>query len=189
MDFSNKFGAGKYNLTVAAELRHQRIQHSIATNPNFTFIAPRYFTAFAESAFPLMFFVDGRVGDGQVSMDVARSFFQDSRMPDGFFRPNGSIGSLTLNDAIAEIFLAHQIQPGANQGGRVNNYVLDPTSASFTGPDSDCGLYEVFASTILKTLYPNPKGILKEALNANLGFFYSSSPKEAGCTQVFPFGP
>ncbi|KIJ35172.1 hypothetical protein M422DRAFT_262549 [Sphaerobolus stellatus SS14] len=35
--------------------------------------------------------------------------------------------------------------------------------------------------------YANPTGILKEALNTNLGFFYSTVPKDAGCTQVFPF--
>jgi hypothetical protein len=59
-DFSNRFGAGKYNLTVAGELRIQRIQESIATNPEFSFVSPRYVTAYAESVFPINFFIDGR---------------------------------------------------------------------------------------------------------------------------------
>ncbi|KAL0577960.1 Aromatic peroxygenase [Marasmius crinis-equi] len=33
VDSSNRFGAGKYDCAVAAELRFQRIQESIATNP------------------------------------------------------------------------------------------------------------------------------------------------------------
>ncbi|KIJ28718.1 hypothetical protein M422DRAFT_269926 [Sphaerobolus stellatus SS14] len=40
VEFNNKFGGGNYNLTVAAELRWQRIQESITTNPNFSFIVP-----------------------------------------------------------------------------------------------------------------------------------------------------
>jgi hypothetical protein len=98
--FSDKFGAGYYNLSVAAEFRFQRIQDSIATNPQFSFISPRYFTAYAESVFPIAFFIDGRDSSGQLDMNVARGFFQDSRFPDGFFRPNLS-GTRTSSETVS----------------------------------------------------------------------------------------
>ncbi|KAF8989696.1 hypothetical protein BDQ17DRAFT_1547523 [Cyathus striatus] len=50
-DFSNRFGGGYYDITVASELRWQRTQQSIATNPQFTFVSPRYYTAYADPYF------------------------------------------------------------------------------------------------------------------------------------------
>ncbi|KAJ3519596.1 heme-thiolate peroxidase [Coprinellus aureogranulatus] len=41
VEFSNRYGAGSYNMTVAAELRRRRIEQSIATNPKFDFTSPR----------------------------------------------------------------------------------------------------------------------------------------------------
>lgn len=181
--FSNQFGGGFYNLTAAAEFRWQRIQESIATNPNFSFISPRYFTAYAESTFPLVFFVDGRKSDGRLPLDVARGFFQESRMPDGFFRANGSVGIDLIGEAIGLIFQAHPIAPGGNQG-TVNSYTVNPNSADFS---QFCKLYTDFVNITVKSLYPNPKGILRDALNANLGFFFSPLAG-SGCTQVFPYG-
>ncbi|KJA13294.1 hypothetical protein HYPSUDRAFT_151752 [Hypholoma sublateritium FD-334 SS-4] len=182
VEFSNRFGAGKYNLTVAGELRHQRIQQSIATNPNFTFVAPRYFTAFAESAFPVDFFIDGRDSNGQLEMDVARSFFQNSRFPDGFFRPNHSV----TGEGSDVVFAAHPIEPGRNVGG-VNNYVLDPTSADFTTP---CLLYTNFVNETIVGLYPSPTGDLRTALNFYLNLFFEAfdNSEGSGCTQLFPYG-
>ena len=114
-----------FRLNVAAELRFQRIQDSIATNPEFYFVSPRYFTAYGESVFPFLFFVDGRVSDGQLDLTVARGFFQNSTMPDGFFRAKRSIDE--INDFIVIVFSAHPTQPGENQGD-TNNYVFDLTS-------------------------------------------------------------
>ncbi|CAA7262403.1 unnamed protein product [Cyclocybe aegerita] len=178
VDFSNRFGGGKYNLTVAAELRFQRIQDSIATNPQFSFVSPRFFTAYAESVFPINFFVDGRRNDGQLDMDAARSFFQFHRMPDDFFRPNGAKSA----QGIERVFLAHPMLPGGNVG-QINSYTPDPTSADFTNP---CLLYENFVNQTIKGLYPNPKGKLRKALNTNLDFFYQGIG--SGCAQVFPYG-
>ncbi|KDR71465.1 hypothetical protein GALMADRAFT_74948 [Galerina marginata CBS 339.88] len=179
--FSNKFGAGKYNLTVAGEFRFQRIQDSIATNPNFTFVSPRYFTAYAESTFPVNFFIDGRHENGQLDLKVARGFFQESRFPDGFFRASGPRGT----EGIEVVAAAHPLQPGRNVG-RVNNYVLDPTSADFSNL---CLLYENFVNQTIKGLYPNPTGILREALNINLDYFFQGlNEAGAGCAQVFPYG-
>ncbi|KIJ33933.1 hypothetical protein M422DRAFT_182714, partial [Sphaerobolus stellatus SS14] len=85
-NFSERFGGGNYNLTAAAEYRFFRIQQSISDNPQFSFIAPRYFTAYFEAAFPLVFFVDGRTANGQLSMENALSFFRDMHFPDDFHR-------------------------------------------------------------------------------------------------------
>jgi hypothetical protein len=76
------------------------IQQSIATNPTFSFISPRYFTAYSESALPVAFFVDGRRGDQQLNMADALSFYQGMQMPADFFRPNGSFGLAEIGTAI-----------------------------------------------------------------------------------------
>ena len=43
VDFSNHYGDGYYNLTVAAEYHYHLIQQSIAINPNFSFVSPPLF--------------------------------------------------------------------------------------------------------------------------------------------------
>ena len=182
-DFSNHFGAGYYNNTVAGELRFQRIQDSIATNPEFSFVSPRYFTAYAETVFPFLFSVDGRISDGQLNLTIACGFFQNSSMPDGFFCANRSIGFNEINDPIGNVFSTHPIKPGKNQG--VNNYVFDPTSASFT--NDPCLLYYNFVNQTVWSLYPNPTGALRDALNVNLNTFYGSL-QATNCTQLYSFG-
>lgn len=182
VSYSNRFGGGKYNLTVAAELRWQRIQQSIATNPNFIFVSLRYFTAYAESVFPVAFFVDGRSGDQQLNMADARGFFQNMQMPTNFFRPNISSGLTEVGSGIDMVFAPHPIQPGNNRG--VGNYVLDPTSANF---NQFCTLYESFVNNTVRSLYPNPTGVLLKAIKTNLNYFYGPMGK-AGCPQVFPYG-
>ena len=127
--------------------------------------------------------MDGRVSDGQLNLTVARGFFQNSSMPDGFFRANRSIGLVEISDLITAVFNAHPIQPGKNQG--VNNYVVDTTSASFTS--DPCLLYDSFVNETIRSLYPNPKGALRDALNFNLNNLYGPI-KNSGCPQLFPFG-
>jgi hypothetical protein len=179
VDFSNRFGAGKYNLTVAAELRFRRIQDSIATNPTFSFVSPRFFTAYAESVFPINFFIDGRQTDRQLDLDAALGFFRDMRMPDGFFRPSKPMGA----DDLDKVAAAHPISPGRNVNG-VNTYTPDPTSADFSTP---CLLYVNFVNQTIRGLYPNPTGVLKDALNRNLDFLYEFIANPL-CPQVFPWG-
>ncbi|KIJ34119.1 hypothetical protein M422DRAFT_263767 [Sphaerobolus stellatus SS14] len=118
---SNDFGGGILNITSAAAFRVQRVQESIATNPKFTFNAPRYVGAYSETAFPPVFWVDGRKADHHLSLDVALGFFEDGRMPNGFFRTNPSTGFDVLITVIGEIFRFHPIRPGSNQGC-VNSY-------------------------------------------------------------------
>jgi hypothetical protein len=168
---------------VAAEFRFQRIQDSIATNPQFNFISPRYFTAYAESVFPLAFFVDGRHENPlHLNMTVARGFFQNSRMPDDFFRSNISWGLDLIGNGIDTIFKPHPIEPGANNG-TLNSYTLDPNSADFN--NGSCKLYTDFVNITVRGLYPNAKGPLLAALNKNLDFFFG--PLAGGCTQVPAF--
>lgn len=179
--FSNRYGAGNYNLTVAAELRWQRIQDSIATNPNFTFVSPRYFTAYAESTLPVLF-VDGRVANGQLNLTNARGFFQNNQMPADFYRANASFGLREVSRAIGPIFSLHPIQPGRNNG--VGNYIPDPTSANFS---TSCKLYTSFVNDTVRSLYPNPKGALLNALKANMHYFHSPL-QGPSCPEIFPYG-
>ncbi|KAJ3573520.1 heme-thiolate peroxidase [Leucocoprinus birnbaumii] len=175
---SNQFGAGKYNLTVAGELRIRRIQDSIATNPTFSFVAPRYFTAYAESVFPINFFIDGRQTDKQLDLDDALSFFRDMKFPDGFFRAGQPSGA----EGLEVVAAAHPVPPGANTG-TLNSYTPDPTSADFS---HFCLLYVNFVNQTIKSLYPNPTGVLRDALNRNLDFLYEFVD-DPSCPQVFPF--
>ncbi|KAF8901376.1 heme-thiolate peroxidase [Gymnopilus junonius] len=184
VEFSNRFGGGKYNFTVASEFRWKRIQDSIATNPNMSFVSPRYFTAYAESTFPINFFIDGRLNTRELDLTVARGFFQHSRMPDGFFRPNRSMGGQGM-ELVAD---PHPIQPGRNVGG-VNNYVIDPTSADFS---TFCLLYENVVKKTIKGLYPRPTGVLRRALDINLDYLFQGFTLLNGngpdaCKQVFPY--
>jgi hypothetical protein len=178
--YSNQFGAGKYNYTVAGEFRYKRIQDSIATNPNFTFKNARYFAAYIETVFPVNFFVDGRQTDGQLDLDVARGFFQNMRMPDDFHRASKPMSS----EGTDIVIRAHPFPPGGNING-VNTYTPDPTSANFTSPDG-CILYDQFVNGSVRALYPNPTGVLKKALNTNLQFLYDTT--DGTCEQVFPWG-
>jgi hypothetical protein len=178
VEFCNRFGAGKYNLTVAGELRFQRIQESIATNPEFSLMPPRIATAYAESVFPLNFFINGSQNDtGELDLDDALSFFRDMRFPKKFFRAEGPRGGQGI-DVVAA---AHPMAPGVNNG-TVNSYTPDTSS----GDLSDiCLVYTSFVNQKIKSLYPYPTGVLKEALNRNLNFLYEAS---LNCSQVFPYG-
>jgi unspecific peroxygenase len=135
---------------------------------------------FAESVFPAVFFVDGRVADGQLNLTNARGFFQNSQMPADFFRTNASAGFNTIGRGISSVYARHPIQPGKNNG--VGNYTLDPTSANFT---QFCKLYTNFVNGTVLSLYPRPTGVLLKALNTNLDYFYS--PLNQSCPQVFPY--
>ncbi|KAF9528330.1 heme-thiolate peroxidase [Crepidotus variabilis] len=179
VDFSVRFGAGNYNFTVAAELRHQRIQESIATNPSFSLVSPRYYTAFVESVFPIAFFVDGRKNDSQLDLSAASSFFLNNSFPPDFFRANGP----RTAKGIDQVFEPYPILPGGNVG-KINTYTVDPTSADFS---NFCLLYTNFVNETIRGLYPEPTGVLRRALNTNLNYFYQGI-NNSGCTQIFPYG-
>ena len=182
IDFSNRYGGGKYNLTVAGKLRGQRIAQSIATNPAFSFVSPRYLTAYTESSFPFQFFVDGRFPEGQLDLDAARSFFQDHHFPDDFHRANHPMTSRAM-----DVYLQNMTQPGMNVNG-VNSFMVDPTSPNL---DDVCGFYTNHVNKTVRGLYPHPTGNLLVALNTNLDYYYQAfidMNPGVPCEQVFPYG-
>ncbi|KAF8868524.1 heme-thiolate peroxidase [Gymnopilus junonius] len=180
--YSEKYGAGKYNYTVAAQLRKFLIQDSIQNNPQFSLVSPRLFTAFAESVFPINFFIDGRDTSGQLDLDVARSFFQNMTFPPNFFRRAGAVSNVGQN-VVTD--LLPNFKPGYNAHG-VNTFTVDSTSATLTEP---CLRYTNFVNKNIKQLYPNPTGVLKQALTINLQFLYEATvAANESCTQVFPYG-
>ncbi|KDR84365.1 hypothetical protein GALMADRAFT_54851 [Galerina marginata CBS 339.88] len=179
VDFSNKYGAGKYNLTVATELRHFLHQDSLTRNPQFSLVSPRLFTAYGESVFPINFFIDGRQKDGQLDLTAARGFFQLMQLPPDFHRHDGSIS----NEGFLTVYNKYPIQPGGNTKG-VNTYKADLSSPTLFTP---CQRYTDFVNKNIKALYPYPTGLLRKAINTNLQFLYEATLSD-NCTQVFPYG-
>lgn len=123
VQISKDVGGGKYNVSAAAEVRFQRFQDSVKNNPTFNFANPRFATAFAETVFPLAFFIDGRVTDQELALDLdsMRGFFQNSRMPRDFWRRGVPLGLTGPGaDAAAATFAfvqtAHDYFPGFNNG-------------------------------------------------------------------------
>jgi hypothetical protein len=150
---------------------------------NSPFVTPRYITAYAEMVFPVNFFIDGRQGDGQLDLDVARGFFQYGRMPDDFHRASKPMSV----EGIVQVIPAHPWSPGSNVNG-VNTYTPEPNAANFFTIDpSGCEFYGEFVNQTVVGLYPNPTGVLREALNRNLDLFYQASTG-GNCTQTFPYG-
>jgi hypothetical protein len=147
VEFSDLYGDGFYDLTVAGELRDQLLQESIATNPEFSFKNVRYFTAYSETVFPINFFVDGRKTEKKLDMDSAQSFFRDMKFPPDFYRSATPIA----DQGLSGMFKVHPFLPGGNLDGKINNFAVDPTSVTFETP---CVFYEDTLNTV-KALYPN----------------------------------
>ncbi|KIJ50375.1 hypothetical protein M422DRAFT_245641 [Sphaerobolus stellatus SS14] len=179
INISTGFGFnGTYDINAAAELRHERLLDSITGNPNLVFTSPRILSAYSETVFSLIFFVDGRLNNRQLTISAARDFFDFQRMPNDFFRQPAPVNFSIVESLANQIFTKHPFTPGVNYG--VNNFVLllnTPALSNF------CGIHEDIALRVV----PHPTGDLKNALNKNLGFFGAVSA-EHSCTQVFPFG-
>ncbi|KAJ3572416.1 hypothetical protein NP233_g3099 [Leucocoprinus birnbaumii] len=129
--------------------------------------------------FPINFWVDGRRGDGQLDVEVARGFYQDGRMPKDFHRASKPMSA----EGIEVILAAHEILPGSDVNG-TNTYTFDPSSPSFS--TDDCTFYNYFVNNTVVSLYPSPTGVLKDALNRNLDLFHLAAG--ADCPKVFPYG-
>lgn len=113
-------------MTSAALHRHNRILDSMARNPNFTFVSPRFVTAYAETTFPLGFFVSNQTANTSLplELDDARSFFENGKFPDNFWRRNGTFGS-QIGELMVQIYEQFPpVLPGRNEG--LGNYVVDP---------------------------------------------------------------
>ncbi|KAF7777913.1 hypothetical protein Agabi119p4_3985 [Agaricus bisporus var. burnettii] len=179
IEYSNRFGGGRYNLTAAGEFRLKRIQDGVEQNPTFTIVAPRLFSAYSEAVNPINMWVDGRQDDGQLRLDHARSFFEAARFPDDFHRAARPMSA----DNEAVVHAIHPIEPGANIAG-VNTYTVDRNAPRL---DDKCGIFEYHVNHTLRTLYPNPTGNLLDAIRANIHYFYTAM-EARGCTEIFPYG-
>ena len=87
-DAANLVGNGLITVESASLQKALRINDSIARNPTFSFGTPRYLTAYAETTFPLAFFVSNQTANTtlNVTLDNAQSFFQTHQYPEGFYR-------------------------------------------------------------------------------------------------------
>ncbi|KJA15815.1 hypothetical protein HYPSUDRAFT_193960 [Hypholoma sublateritium FD-334 SS-4] len=182
---SEKYGGGAYDFAAAGALRMARIRDSIARNPYFRLLAPRYHTAYAESVFPIAFFIDGRrTGAERTRLDpaVARGFFESARMPPDFWRSSSPWGRPEVGIAVDALYRAHPISPGSNNG-TVDSYTHDPTSPRL---HQFCEMYTDYVNVTVRELYPNAKGVLLAALNKNLDYLYSALGRTS-CPQVPPF--
>ncbi|XP_006456226.1 hypothetical protein AGABI2DRAFT_195436 [Agaricus bisporus var. bisporus H97] len=181
LEFMDKYGDGLYNYKVAGEFRYQRIQESIATNPQFNFTGGRFFAAYIETVVGANLFSDGRRNDSQVPADAARGFFQDSRMPDDFHRAAKPFGT----EGVEVVIGAHPFSPGRNVNG-INTYTIDPNSPTFDSDPDGCAQYEMFVNEAVVPLYPNPTGVLRRNLNINLQHYFDTFGGK--CEQLFPYG-
>lgn len=178
-----EFGANStYDINAAAELRHQRLEDSIQTNPELSFRSPRILSAFSEAVFPTIFFVDGRLNNGQLNLEAAFGFFGPNQFPQNFFRQPAPVSFPTIEPLVQQLFNKHPFVPGMNNG--TNNFIELPNTPALS---DFCGIYEDIVLRVLKSQYPNPTGPLLEALNTNLNFFFSAVEGH-NCKQVFPFG-
>lgn len=133
--------------------------------------------------FPTIFFVDGRLNNGQLDLKAAYDFFGPNQYPADFYRQPAPVDFLTINPLVTKLFDKYPFVPGVNHG--VGNYTELPDTPTLS---DFCGIYEDIVLRVLKSQYPNPTGVLLDALNTNLDFFYSAV-KTQGCKQVFPFPP
>jgi unspecific peroxygenase len=92
VDAANLVGDGFLTVESVSLQKAQRINDSIARNPTLSFDTPRYLTAYAETTFPLAFFVSDQTVNTTLNgtVDDARSFFDSHKYPDGFYRRQGS---------------------------------------------------------------------------------------------------
>ncbi|KIJ50355.1 hypothetical protein M422DRAFT_245620 [Sphaerobolus stellatus SS14] len=181
---SAKFGVnGTYDLNAAAELRNERLQDSIKTNPELVFTSPRILSAYSEAIFPLIFFVDGRRNNRQLTIDAARDSFDLQHMPADFYRQPAPVNFTIVEPLVRQIFAKYPFVPGVNHGK--NNYVQLPKTPALS---DFCGIYEDIALRVVPAQYPHPTGDIRKALNKNLGFLFGAVVAEHNCTQVYPYG-
>ncbi|KIJ38329.1 hypothetical protein M422DRAFT_258980 [Sphaerobolus stellatus SS14] len=131
VDTATKFGFnGTYDVNAAAELRNQRLQNSIRTNPQLVFTSPHILSAYSEAVFPTIFFVDGRLNNRQLTIDTARQFFDLQQMPTDFHRQPAPVNFTIVDPLVSFLFNKHPFSPGVNYGK--NNFVLQPQTPAHT---------------------------------------------------------
>ncbi|KAH0833050.1 heme-thiolate peroxidase, partial [Lanmaoa asiatica] len=174
-------GDGLITVESASLQKILRISDSIARNPTFSFDTPRYLTAYAETTFPLAFFVSNQTANTTLNatLDDARNFFDLHKYPDGFYRRQGPYDFPQVSTMFGLIFNLVGLLPGRNEG--VGNYVVNSED-----PGTLCYAYQRQLN-LTAQLYPNPTSELAAAIKANFVTFYQTL-EDPSCEQLFPFG-
>ena len=125
-DAANLVGGGLITVESASLQKSLRVNDSIAHNPTFSFGTPRYLTAYAETAFPLAFFVSNQTANTTINatLDDAWSFFEQHKYPDGFYRRQAPYDFAEVRAMFKLIFNFVGVPPGRNEG--VGNFVPNP---------------------------------------------------------------
>ncbi|KAH0833038.1 Chloroperoxidase, partial [Lanmaoa asiatica] len=178
---ANLVGDGMITVESASLQKALRINDSIARNPTFSFDTPRYLTAYAETTFPLAFFVSNQTVNTTMNatLDDARSFYEKHKYPKEFYRRQAPYDFPQVSIMFKKIFSLVRVLPGQNEG--VNNFVVNPEDNG-----SLCYAYQRQVN-LTAQLYPNPTSELEAAIKTNLVTFYQTLGDPA-CEQLFPFG-
>ncbi|KAF8417470.1 Chloroperoxidase [Boletus edulis BED1] len=178
---ANRVGNGFITIESASLHRALRINDSITRNPTFWFGSPRFVAAYLETTVPLAFFVNNQTLDTtlNLTLDVARDFYEKHRFPEGFVRRQGPFDVAEVEFMFAKIFPLINVPPGHNEG--VGNYVVNPEDDG-----SSCYVYHRQVN-LTAQLYPNPTPELEVAIKANLVTFYQTL-HNSSCEQYFPYG-
>jgi len=178
---ANLVGDGFITVESVSLQKALRINDSIARNPTFWFETPRYLTAYAETTFPLAFFVSNQTANTTLNatLDNARSFFDQHQYPEGFYRRQAPYDFDEVSTMFGKIFNLVGVPPGHNEG--VGNFVVNPDD-----PGTTCYAYHVQVNLTAK-LYPDPTSDLETAIKANLVTLYQAL-EDPTCEQLFPFG-
>ncbi|KIJ42070.1 hypothetical protein M422DRAFT_780075 [Sphaerobolus stellatus SS14] len=114
---------------------------------------------------PLVYFVDDRLNNRQLTQAAASSFFVDQRLPADFYRQPAPI-------------TFEFIEP-------MNNYKVMPKTPALS---DFCGIYKDLVLRVIPAQYPKPNGQLKDALKKNLEFLFAAVKENHNCTQTFSYG-
>jgi hypothetical protein len=135
---ANLVGDGFVTIESSALQKALRINDSIARNPTFWFDTPRYLTAYAEATFPLAFFVSNQTANTTLNatLDDARSFFEQHKYPDGFYRRQAPYDFSEAITMFGKIHALVGVRPGRNEGA--GNYVVN-----LEDPGSVCRVFFV----------------------------------------------
>ncbi|GMF13648.1 unnamed protein product [Phytophthora lilii] len=93
--------SGKLGVKELGAARKARLADSISINPNVTFGSTQQTLAFLESSILLLGF--GSKTNESVSVDVARSFLVDEKIPNGWVRASSAISATEARATAAKI--------------------------------------------------------------------------------------
>lgn len=82
--------SGRINVNAVAAVRRERLAACWASNPTCTFGTSQISVAYTESCTFLLGF-GAKAGDSSISVDHARSFLVDERIPDDFVKASSSV--------------------------------------------------------------------------------------------------